>query len=97
MEDALYQVVNILRSNACALRARGIVHAAVFGSVARGGARPDGDIHLLVDLESGGVFEYVRLQHDVAALCGRRVDLVELRALKPLLHEPTIRDRVDAF
>jgi uncharacterized protein len=100
MRVTLEEVVGILRNNADALRARGILHAAVFGSVARGEARADSDIDLLVDLEPGkpsGIFEYVRLQHDVAALFGRNVDLVERQALKPLFREETSRDLVNVF
>ncbi|HTT84564.1 MAG TPA: nucleotidyltransferase family protein [Rhizomicrobium sp.] len=100
MKVTLEEVVGILRSNADALRARGILHAAVFGSVARGDARPDSDIDLLVDLEPdkpSGIFEYVRLQHDVAALFGRNVDLVERQALKPLIREEASRDLVNVF
>ncbi|HEX4079911.1 MAG TPA: nucleotidyltransferase family protein [Rhizomicrobium sp.] len=100
MAVTLEHVVSILRSNADALRARGIVHAAVFGSVARGEPGPESDIDILVDLEPGkpsGIFEYVRLQHDVGDLFGRRVDLVERRALKPFIREEALRDAVNAF
>jgi predicted nucleotidyltransferase len=100
MRISLEQVVSILRGNADALRARGVVHAAVFGSVARGEAGPDSDIDILVDLEPGkpsGIFEYVRLQHDVAALFGRKVDLVERQALKPVFREEASRDAVNVF
>jgi predicted nucleotidyltransferase len=47
------------------LRKRGIRHAALFGSVARGEERPDSDIDILVEFEPGeeGSFnDYVRLQ-----------------------------------
>jgi hypothetical protein len=100
MNVTLEQVVGILRSNADVLRARGILHAAVFGSVARGEARPESDIDILVDLEPGkpsGLFEYVRLQRDVAALFGCRVDLVEREALRPLVREEASRDAVNVF
>jgi hypothetical protein len=52
MNVTLEQVVGILRSNADVLRARGILHAAVFGSVARGEARPESDIDILVEREA---------------------------------------------
>ena len=100
MKITLEEVVGVLRSNADALRARGLVHAAVFGSLARGNARANSDIDLLVDLEPGkpsGIFEYVRLQHDVAALFGRKVDLVERQALKPRFREEASKDAVDVF
>jgi uncharacterized protein len=77
-----------------------VVHAAVFGSVARGESSPGSDVDILVDLEPGkpcGMFEYVRLRHDVAGLFGREVDLVERKALKPHVREEALRDAVDAF
>jgi predicted nucleotidyltransferase len=100
MSLTLEEALQILRANAQALRARGILHAAVFGSVARGEARPDSDVDILVELEPGnpsGVFEYVRLQHDVASLLGRNVDLIERKALKPLAREEALKEAVDVF
>jgi predicted nucleotidyltransferase len=67
---------------------------------ARGEAGPDSDVDILVDLEPGnpsGMFEYVRLQIDVGELLGRKVDLVERKALKPLMREITSEEAVDVF
>ena len=100
MSPILDEALKILRANAQALRARGILHASVFGSVARGEARPDSDVDILVELEPGnpsGMFEYVRLQHDVSSLLGRSVDLVERKALKPLIRDEALKEAVDVF
>lgn len=57
---------------------------AVFGSVARGGARPDSDLDLLVDFEPGAsLVDHVGLCQDLEDLLGVRVDVVSRRALKP--------------
>jgi hypothetical protein len=40
-----------LRENEAALKARGVVHAALFGSRARGKARPGSDIVILIDID----------------------------------------------
>jgi hypothetical protein len=80
--------------------ARGVVHAAVFGSVARGEAGLESDSDIFVDLEPGkpsGIFEYVRLGHDIADLFGHRIDLVERQALKPLIRDEALRDAVNVF
>lgn len=37
------EIIARLRENEGALRARGVAHAALFGSRARGAARPDSD------------------------------------------------------
>jgi predicted nucleotidyltransferase len=97
---SLQDVLSVLRANEAMLRARGVMHAAVFGSVARGETHSRSDVDILVDLEPGkpsGVFEYVRLKHDVAALFGRKVDLIERTALKPHARKAALKEVVDAF
>lgn len=94
------RALEILRANKDALRAKGVIHAAVFGSVARGEARPDSDIDLMIDLRAGkrfSVYDFAKLQADLSDLFARKVDLVEERALKSLVREEAMRERVNAF
>lgn len=57
---------------------------AVFGSVARGKARPDTDLDLLVDFELGAfLLDHVALVQDLEELRGLAVDVVTRNALKP--------------
>ena len=89
-----------LRRHEDALRARGVVHAAVFGSVARGDNRPDSDLDILVEFEpgaEGSIYEYVRFKEYVAGLFVVPVDVVDRAALKPYLRAPAARDAVYAF
>jgi uncharacterized protein len=89
-----------LRRHEDALRARGIRHAAVFGSVARGDNRPDSDLDILVEFEpeaEGSVYEYVRLKNYIADLFDGPVDVIDRDALKPHLRAPSARDAVYAF
>ena len=56
---------------------RGAHNVRVFGSVARGEAREDSDIDLLVDVESGrSLLDVVGLWLDLQDLLGRKVDLL---------------------
>jgi len=57
---------------------------AAFGSVARGTARPDSDIDLIVDPPEGsGIKELVTLREIFQEILGRPVDLVSYGGLKP--------------
>ncbi|MCC6618480.1 MAG: nucleotidyltransferase domain-containing protein [Chloroflexi bacterium] len=65
----------------------------LFGSAARGDMHRFSDVDLAFVLESGhsiGLFEHVRMQHELADLFGVPVDLGSLRSLRP-----SIRERVD--
>lgn len=56
---------------------RGARNVRVFGSVARGEAREDSDIDLLIDVESGrSLLDVIGLWLDLQELLGRKVDLL---------------------
>ncbi len=89
-----------LRRHESALRARGIRHAAVFGSVARCENRPDSDLDILVEFEpeaDASIYEYMRLKDHVASLFEGPVDVIDREALRPHLRAPSAREAVYAF
>lgn len=93
-------VIARLKQAEPALRARGIRHAAVFGSVARGEERPDSDIDILVDFEpgrEGSIYEYMNLKAFIAGLFAGPVDVIDRAGLKQHLRAPSTRDSVYAF
>jgi len=65
----------------------GIAELKVFGSRARGTARPGSDIDVLYSLRPGRKlgWEIEQLADELACLFGQNVDLVSLRALHPRL------------
>jgi predicted nucleotidyltransferase len=68
---------------------------AVFGSAARGEARPESDIDVLVEFlpeSKVGLLDYTGLMLDLSDLFGRKVDLVSKRGLKPLLRDSILRE-----
>jgi predicted nucleotidyltransferase len=78
----------------------GVLHAAVFGSVARGVPRSDSDIDVLVELDDKrpiGIFEYARVKLYVNEILGGTGDVVSRRTLKPSLRDSILRDAVNAF
>src|SRR5450759_3204853 len=74
-----------------AAAAHGVSDLRVVGSVARGQDRPDSDVDLIVDLPAGmGLFGLGRVQAELEAILGTRVDLVPAQDLKP-----SVRARVE--
>jgi predicted nucleotidyltransferase len=89
-----------LRRHQDALQARGIKHAAVFGSVGRGDNRAGSDLDILIDIDPKAhvtLFDYVGLQDYIASLFDRPVVVIDSEALKPHLRASTARDTVYAF
>jgi uncharacterized protein len=78
-----------------AAAARGVTNLRVFGSVARGTDRADSDLDLLVDLPPHmGLFGLGRVQAELEAIVGSRVDLVPASDLKPGVRARADRDLV---
>ena len=94
------QVIATLRAHESELRHRGVLHVALFGSVARAEATSTSDIDILIDLDPEapvGVFEYVALTQNLADLFPSRVDVANRSRLKTLVRPNAERDAIYAF
>ena len=75
----------------------GVSSLALFGSVARGDARPDSDVDVLVEFRQPiGLLRFGALQAELEDLIGRRVDLVEPDALHPALRDGILAEALRA-
>jgi uncharacterized protein len=94
------EIIARLRENERALRARGVSHAALFGSRARGEDRPDSDIDIMIEVDPSaliGVYEYVALKDFIAGLFDGSVDVVSREGLKPYVRPAVTTDAIYAF
>jgi predicted nucleotidyltransferase len=93
-------VIAALRANQQALREQGVLHAAVFGSVARGEARPDSDVDIMVDLDDNVVrslFDYAGIYVALERTIGRPIDLADAKRLKPHVRPNAMIEAIRAF
>lgn len=90
------QVFEKLTRHRDELSSLGVHRLGLFGSHARGGARPDSDLDFLVSFEPGAkTFDnFMDLRFLLQDLFGRPIDLVLEGNVKEQLREPIARDTV---
>ena len=94
------EVIATLRAQEPALRAAGIRGLFLFGSVARGEARPDSDIDLFAEFDPAAKMDLIRLvglERELGNLLGRSVQILSGSISKPRLQAEVERDCVRAF
>ncbi len=68
---------------------------SLFGSAARGEARPDSDIDLLVEFlpeATIDLVDYNSLMLELSRVLGRKVDLVSKKGLKPMIRDAVLAE-----
>ncbi|WP_289036475.1 nucleotidyltransferase domain-containing protein [uncultured Roseibium sp.] len=99
---AATDVIRSLRAIQPDLEAKGLEHLFLFGSVARGEARPDSDIDLAYQVLDGktlSLFDLGRIMQQLKAALGTTadIDLVPDKDLFSHVSETATRDRIEIF
>jgi len=93
-------VIQTLRQHEPELRAAGIVHLGLFGSVARGEASPQSDVDLMAEFDRSKrltLVSLVRIENRLSDLLGVKVDLAKADAMREPVRERAIREAIRAF
>jgi len=94
------RAISAIRAHQAELESIGVLHAALFGSVARGEDRPDSDIDVMVDVDPEKVRSIVamgRIQTRLERIMGCSVDVARRCALRSGVAAEAERDAVHAF
>jgi len=94
------QLLTTLRAHETELREAGVAQLSLFGSRARGDARPDSDVDLLAALDKNrrlSLLDVVCLEVRLADLLGVKVDLIVQGTLKPRVQQSVQRELLRAF
>jgi len=74
------------------LKAAGVKRGAFFGSFAKGQAKADSDLDVLIDFPS--LLDFVRLKLQLEESLKRKVDLVEYDLIKPAIRDEVLKSQI---
>jgi hypothetical protein len=93
-------VIETLRRHEPELRAAGIVHLRLFGSVARGEGSAQSDVDLMADLDRSmrlNLFNLAHLENRLSDLLGVKADLSLADSMKERVRARAAHEAIDAF
>ena len=90
------ELIKLRRQEILAIAHRyGARNVRVFGSVARGEARPDSDIDFLVEMEPGrSLFDLGGMLYELQELLGVQVDVVTRNGLRARIREQVLGEAI---
>jgi predicted nucleotidyltransferase len=97
------EALAVLKANETELRQRGVAHAALFGSLARGDEHPSSDIDVLVRFAPEAaitLWDYAGLKRRIARMLGAsktKIDVIDLDGMSAYVRPNVERDAVYAF
>jgi predicted nucleotidyltransferase len=94
------EIIARLRENEAALKQRGVAHAALFGSRARGDQSAQSDTDIMVEIDPDapvGVWEYAGIKAYIAGLFEGPVDVVDREGLKSYVQPAATAEAIYAF
>jgi len=81
------QIIARLKRRKADIRARGVLHLALFGSRVRGDHRPDSDLDVLVDIDPSlrkfSLLDLAGLKTRLDDILGLDTNIVERKTIKP--------------
>ena len=92
-------VIRTLRAHEAELRAQGISHVYLFGSVARGEADEKSDVDLFYDYDPDrfGFLQFMRIRELAPELMGHPVDIMPRDGIHPLIRTDIEQTAIEVF
>ena len=73
----------------------GIKKAAIFGSLAKGEAKTNSDVDILVEIKSDmSLIDFIGIKLELEEALKMRIDLVEYDTIKPIIKERILAEQV---
>lgn len=78
------------------LKRYGIKKAGIFGSLVRGEAKEGSDIDILVEITRDDIslLDFVGIKLEIEEAIGKKVDLVEYSAIKPIIKKQILSEEI---
>ncbi len=94
------QIISKLREHEEELKAAGVLHLRLFGSVARGETSPESDVDLLADFDDSSrltLLTISRLENRLSHMLGAKVDLSSAQWMREAVSRRALSEAVLAF